>query len=281
MIDFAQVRARFPLIEVVSRYVELKRNGSEYVGLCPFHADNRPSLTIYSGRDGTQRYRCFACGAGDDVIDFVAAIEGCTPSEAVKRLTGDDLPPVGTFRPPPPPPDQSEEWRVISPVPDDAPEYKPSQTFNPKRGAMKHYKPSRLNTYRDAKGRILFHVARLDFEDGSKSCPMITWCEGPGGKRLWCAKYIEPPYPLLGLDQLARRPKDAVLVVSGEKCYDYAVKHLPSFVPTTWPGGDDQIDSVDVSPLFGRFIVAWPDADSSGARAMLSLYNLVERHGTG
>jgi len=265
--DIQEVRRQFPLVEVVSRWVELKRRGSEFVGLCPFHADTNPSFTVYHGKDGIDRYRCFACTEGGDVLDFICGIHGCELSEAIKILAGDRLPPAGTV-PPAPKPSEEKCWVSIVPAPDDAPAYDPAKTYNPKRGRFVHYRPARLDTYRDEKGRILCHVVRLQFEDGQKICPTITYCEGPDGKRAWCAQRMPPPFPLQGLDELAKRPKDHVLVVSGEKCREAAQRALPQFVVVSPMGGDQAVGSADLTPLLGRYVVLMADADGSSQNSM-------------
>ena len=56
------------IVEVVSQRVSLKRRGREYVGLCPFHDDHKPSLYVNPQK---QIFKCFACGAGGDAIRFV------------------------------------------------------------------------------------------------------------------------------------------------------------------------------------------------------------------
>jgi hypothetical protein len=283
-IDFQAIRLDNPLLDVISRYVELVRRGSEYVGLCPFHNDTRPSLTVYNASDGLMRYRCFSCGAGSeggDAIDFIVAIEGVDTTEACKMLSSGKLPQLGTFKPPKPLPDESKRWKPIIPVPDDAPDYDPSRTFNPKAGKMRYYQPSRVDPYLNAAGELICHVVRLDFDDGVKLCPTITFCIGPGGKKLWCAKRMPAPFPLMGLDDLAARPEHCVLLVSGEKCRQIAAYHMRNFVAVSWMGGDQAVDSADIGPLLGRYIVFWADGDPSSKRSMIQMHNRIEKAGTG
>jgi hypothetical protein len=283
VVDFSAAKSQFPLVDVVARYVELKSTPTGWKGLCPFHADRDPSFQIYTSSDGFDRYRCFACDAGaegGDVIDFIAAIEGVDSKKAYDILTGGKMPEVGKMKRGKPK-DNSRQWSPIVPAPDDAPEYDPRHTFNVLRDQVVCHTPTRVDTYFDADGRILCHVSRLEFNDGGKSCLTITYCEGPGGVRHWAAKRMDEPYPLQGLDQLAARPNAVVLLVSGEKCYDYALKHLPQLVPVSWMGGDGGIEKTDLSPLRGRWIRAWPDADFPGVEAMLKAYNLIEKAGSG
>jgi putative DNA primase/helicase len=121
----------------------------------------------------------------------------------------------------------------------------------------------------------------LDFDDGAKICPTITFCEGPDGQRRWAAKRMPAPFPLQGLDDLAARPDDWVLLVSGEKCRQGAAEHMHKFVVCTWMGGDQAVGSADIRPLLGRHIVLWADADPSSKRSMIDMFNRIEKAGTG
>lgn len=67
-----------------SRGVELKKNGKGYVGRCPFHADNAPSLSVNPGEN---LWQCFGCGAGGDVIRFVELFDKVGFKEAVGKLS--------------------------------------------------------------------------------------------------------------------------------------------------------------------------------------------------
>ena len=104
-----------PAADVASAYVELKRDGREF--LLPFHGDRNPSLTIYQARgDGAWRFQCFACGAHGDVIDWIREIENVDFNEAAAcRLGARELPAHGQRRALPP--DTSEEWLPVLPVP--------------------------------------------------------------------------------------------------------------------------------------------------------------------
>ncbi len=78
-----ELRARADIVEVVSGYVPLKKNGHRYVGLCPFHNEKTPSFNV----DGQKQvYYCFGCKAGGSVIQFVMDIERMEFAEAVAHL---------------------------------------------------------------------------------------------------------------------------------------------------------------------------------------------------
>ena len=78
-----EIRSRSDIVDVINSYVRLQRKGSNYVGVCPFHNDHSPSMSVNQPR---QMYRCFSCGAGGDVFKFVMDYENLTFPEAIKVL---------------------------------------------------------------------------------------------------------------------------------------------------------------------------------------------------
>ncbi len=74
---------RCDIVEVISRYVSLKRSGSGYVGLCPFHNEKTPSFSVSGDK---QFFHCFGCGEGGNVITFIMKEENLPFIEAVKLL---------------------------------------------------------------------------------------------------------------------------------------------------------------------------------------------------
>jgi DNA primase len=80
----------------------------------------------------------------------------------------------------------------------------------------------------------------------------------------WRWKAWPPERPLYGLRKLAERSFAKVCVVEGEKSADAAQKLLPDCVTVTSPNGSDAADKADWSPLRGRDVIVWPDADSPG-----------------
>ncbi|MDR5675100.1 MAG: DNA primase [Armatimonadota bacterium] len=77
------VRARTDIVELVSAYVTLRKQGRRYVGLCPFHSEKTPSFTVDRERG---LFYCFGCGAGGDVFEFVMRVHGLSFPEAVRDL---------------------------------------------------------------------------------------------------------------------------------------------------------------------------------------------------
>jgi DNA primase len=78
-----QVAQSTDIVELVSEVVALKKRGREFVGLCPFHDDHTPSLYVSPAK---QIYKCFACGAGGGVYQFVMQHEKLSFPEAVRAL---------------------------------------------------------------------------------------------------------------------------------------------------------------------------------------------------
>lgn len=78
-----QVLAATNIVDLVGRYVKLKRAGTNYQGLCPFHTEKSPSFNVSATRN---TYHCFGCGAGGTAIRFLMEHDGLQFVEAVKRL---------------------------------------------------------------------------------------------------------------------------------------------------------------------------------------------------
>ena len=78
-----EIRGRNDIVELIGTYVNLKRAGSNYNGLCPYHGEKTPSFTVFPA---TQSFYCFGCGAGGDAITFVMRSENLDYPEAVEFL---------------------------------------------------------------------------------------------------------------------------------------------------------------------------------------------------
>lgn len=78
-----EIVARCDIVSVINEYVPLKRKGSNYQGLCPFHNEKTPSFSVSPGK---QIFHCFGCGKGGNVFRFIMEIEGISFMEAVEKL---------------------------------------------------------------------------------------------------------------------------------------------------------------------------------------------------
>lgn len=84
--EIDQIKDRLSIVDVVSRYVQLKKAGINHQGLCPFHNEKTPSFYVSAER-GT--YKCFGCGEGGDIFSFVEKMEGIQFKDALTKLAGD------------------------------------------------------------------------------------------------------------------------------------------------------------------------------------------------
>jgi putative DNA primase/helicase len=286
-IDTDQLRRSVSLAAVIGTVVKLQRRGDEWLGLCPFHHERSPSFTV---QDAKGFYHCFGCGAHGDVIRFVADFHGLdfraacawlgagdqprAPSRSISALARPERDRAGDPYASLLPADPGD--RILLPGED-------LRCWNPKRPERPwvSYRPSMVFPYRQADGSLIGYVLRIDLpaqgdRPARKITPTIRYARLPGGSdgdhvEAWCHWRFEKPRPLYHLDQLAARPGDQVLVVEGEKAADAAARLLSGLpiTVTTWPGGAKAMRHVDWSPLHGRHLLLWGDADQPGESAMI------------
>ena len=148
-------------------------------------------------------------------------------------------------------------WTPITPIPDDAPKVCPHPYYGDPTGGW---------VYHDEYGECLAIVGRFDPPDGRKRFVPYTYCENAAGDREWRLQALPEPRPLYGLDRLAARSDDPVVVCEGEKAADAAKKLLETHVAITSHGGCNRAGEADWTPLKGRAVVIWPDADEQGQK---------------
>lgn len=79
-----QLKLKADIISIISHYTPLKKTGRDtFVGLCPFHADKNPSMSVSSDKG---LYHCFSCKAGGDMIKFVMDLENLNFAEAIEKI---------------------------------------------------------------------------------------------------------------------------------------------------------------------------------------------------
>jgi DNA primase len=79
----ASVRNAASIVDVISEYVALRKSGNNFIGLCPFHADKKPSFTVSEEK---QIFHCFGCGQGGNVFNFLVQYNNLSFPEAVRFL---------------------------------------------------------------------------------------------------------------------------------------------------------------------------------------------------
>ncbi|MGI8316116.1 DNA primase [Halobacillus mangrovi] len=78
-----EIRRSTDIVDIIGGYVDLKKQGRNYFGLCPFHGENTPSFSVSADK---QIFHCFGCGKGGNVYTFLMEIEGFSFIQAVKQL---------------------------------------------------------------------------------------------------------------------------------------------------------------------------------------------------
>lgn len=80
-LQIQQVKEATDIVDVISSFLSLQRKGSGFVGICPFHDDRHPSMRVNPNK---QTFKCFVCGAGGDVFEFLQQYEQMAFTEAVR-----------------------------------------------------------------------------------------------------------------------------------------------------------------------------------------------------
>ena len=80
---FDEIKTRLDIVDLISEYVNLKKAGQNWKGLCPFHTEKTPSFTVSPAK---QIFHCFGCGSGGDIFTFLTRYESLTFPEALKIL---------------------------------------------------------------------------------------------------------------------------------------------------------------------------------------------------
>lgn len=260
-VDTTTLIAQTDIVSVIGRYIPLKKRGALYAAICPFHDDHKASLEVVPRKN---LYKCLACDAGGDVIDFVMRYTGKPFRDAVDSITT-DVPLEGNPTPvaltPQPP-----TWSPLTPVPADAPE--------PSFDHYRHGKASRTWAYNNDRGELMGYTCRFDLPDGSKEVLPLTYCASKD-RAEWRWQGLPAPRPLYKLHHLAASPDVPVIIVEGEKTADALQEALPSAVVVSWIGGANGIHLADWSPLRGRKVLIWPDNDWQGMGAAIQIAHII------
>lgn len=149
----------------------------------------------------------------------------------------------------------------------------PPGTQPPNMNHSKYGAPVESYEYRDLNGTSLHFIAKFIEADGKKQFVPFSWSKRSGG---WVKKAWPKPRPLYGLPALGRNPLKPVMIVEGEKaCHAAQAIEGSPYVVLTWSGGAQAWKQADWSPLTGRDIVIWPDADNPGVSAAAGIAGLL------
>jgi len=233
-----------------------KFQGDEYVVRNPLRNDQHPGSFKINWKVG--EWSDFAIGkSGGDLISLVAYLRGISQVDAAGELAAKFGIPVPKLSGAPATANaKKRDASFVMPAPADAPA---SPTAHPALGP-----PNQSWPYKDAAGSVIGYVLRFDGADGKEFRPLTLWRDSVSGRLEWRWESWPTPRPLYGLKELAERPSADVVVCEGEKATDAARRLLPDFVVITSPNGSKSADKADWSPLRGRNVVIWADADSPG-----------------
>ena len=81
--DINNIRSSVDIVDVISDYIPLVNKGRNYFGVCPFHDDNHPSMSVSKEK---QIYKCFSCGATGNVFNFIMDYENISFREALSKV---------------------------------------------------------------------------------------------------------------------------------------------------------------------------------------------------
>ena len=183
---------------------------------------------------------------GGDLIDLYSRVKSIPTGEAARRLVEEFVGPA------PLTPTRYIEPPAAFMLP-------PINAPAPTMVHRLHGNPSEAWPYLTAEGNHMLYLARYEPRRPDEKKQYIPWVWTADG---WKPTGIPIPRPIYGLDRLAKRPNAGVLIVEGEKCADSARALAPDYVVITWPGGSSAVKKTDWSPIAGRSVVIWPDADS-------------------
>lgn len=263
-----------------------KQAGREFLPLNPRRADAKPGS--FSINRDTGAWSDFAVDAkGGDLVSlaaYVLDVKQAKAAERLGRLLG--ITPANASQSPvsgsrgedkamtssgPRKSAEAPQGVCVMPVPADAPK--------PPTAHPRHGKPAKRWAYLDAGGAVNFYHCRFEPKGERKQFAPLTLWRLSSGKLEWKFKAPSAPRPLCGLDRLAVQSDAVVIVPEGEKAMDAVSDLVPDCLPICWQGGAQAVDKADWSPLAGRRVILWPDADDPGAACMAKLAGILAQVG--
>lgn len=232
--------------------------GSSGMAACPAHDDNNPSLSISKGDRQPIVLKCHAGCSQEQVLGSLIE-KGLWPARM-----GGAVPDSGHLSSHQEQGDSEEEHVTSGQTMSLESIMTPISTTS-----IGH--SSSTWKYHDEHGNVLFKVCRYDDANGKKGfIPRTRYVDEEGNEK-WETGAFPKPRPLYGLHRLAASAGLPVLIVEGEKAADAAASLFPDHVVMTWFGGSNAVHNTDFSPLVGREVTVWPDADEPGEKAAMEV----------
>jgi putative DNA primase/helicase len=281
--DLRTIKESVDIVDIIGKYIELEKKGSEYKGMCPWHNDTKPSLNVNQSK---QVWFCPACGDNKkgDVFDFLVAIGNSLP-DAIRIVQGDDsiksqvsgIKTEGVNKKVKP-----VEWKQIRPLAE-------CTDFT----HFRNGKPDAIYAYRDIKG-LVGYVCRFNLPDGGKETLPLCYMQHPDGNSFaWRYHGFASPQPsprgegvgkinfdnlrpLYNSDLVSANPDLPVIVVEGEKVADWMNERSGGkFIAVTWVGGSNQVDKTSFEQLNGKKLLFCMDNDEPGSKCMTYVFDTV------
>lgn len=227
------------IVEVVSNRTEIRQDGIEWVGLCPFHNENTPSFTVTPDKG---LFYCFGCGATGNAIQFVEQFDGIEFPDAVRKLCEEK----GIAIP---------NGSAGEPRPSRKKAAKKKKTTGARREATTKKRGKIVQTYDyiDGDGVLRYQVCRLEPKSFRQRQPDDNELSGWS----WKVKGLVPlPY---NLPELLRRPDATVIIAEGEK--DVEALRSIDILATCNSGGATKWPEEIGKYFQGRNVVIIPDED--------------------
>jgi len=261
------------LSQVVEKITPITyRKNGEYIAKCVSgqHLDKRPSMHV---SDNMMRFKCFSCGFGGDAIDFVMKTQNVDFNRAVAILEGDDrliipeheLNEINNKR-------KKKSFDVLPLANPNIP-----PTFNHSEYGM----PKIIYPYKNLLNQLIGYTCRFEFPDGTKDILPYVFGRFENGIEAWKYAGFQNPRPMYGMEFLGAYPNAKVIIVEGEKCADYGNRKMHEseyrgkYVFCTWIGGAEAVQKTDLSVVFDRDVILWPDNDEPGIKAMKSIGKII------
>ena len=160
--DIKLIKQNYNIVDVISRYISLKRQGPEMVGNCIFHDDHHASMKISETK---QIFKCFACDAGGDIYDFFTK-QGYNHSEATNFITNGSVIDINT--PALKPRIEKPKWTNLTPPQDSLPDVA-NVSFRD------YGKPSAFWAYHNHNGDIIGYTCRFNLQNKKKDVIPYTY----------------------------------------------------------------------------------------------------------
>lgn len=256
---------------LLSYNVELhKRAGESYIALCIAHEEHTPSMSVYINGTGKYTTHCHRCGFHEDAVGVVAYMEGLTQKQAFAKMQEPSFDGKSKYARIFNQPITKRPERITFAPPKDTPMPKMDWLVDRDTGTP-FGDPVAVYVYRTAEGDPHFYEARF-MVNGKKEPRCWSWGKLTNdAPEKWQCSFPTGTRPMYGLDLVTSNLKSQVIICEGPRKATFAQQLFPKLVCVGYAGGAKSWTRTDWTPLKGRKIIMWPDADTAGNEAFAEL----------